>query len=504
MQYILSKEEMMRADRKTSEEMHVPSAVLMERAALKIAEAVRERLNKITGADVSRDQKILVVCGPGNNGGDGFAAGRILMEQGFSVDFVMAGDEKKVSLLEAEQIMSVRALKPEIVIRDSVPDGNYAVIIDAVFGVSLSRDISGQFADAVNKINMLKERGAFVIAVDIPSGIDADTGKVMGTAVEADLTVACAFPKIGEVLMPGALYAGKLITAEIGITERSLTSVPLVSSYYPHEIVLPDRKRDSNKGTYGKVLLVAGSAEIAGAAVLSARSALKTGCGMVRVFTHENNRTVLQSTVPEALVSVWRSGEKEEIRRALEKAVEWCTAIAAGPGLGTDEDAGLILEILLEIRGVRPLVLDADALNIISDRRDLLKKLGNNTVITPHVGEMSRLTGETISGIKSDILGTARDFAEKNGLICVLKDSRTVTASYDGQAVINRNGNNGLATAGSGDVLTGIIISLMAQGVSPEKAASLGAALHGKAGDTGAEEFGKHGLLAGDIISSIR
>ncbi len=504
MQYILSKEEMSRADRKTSEEMHVPSAVLMERAALKVAEeAVKILGEKLDHGFRKSDLKTLVVCGPGNNGGDGFAAGRILMEQGFSVDFVMVGGEKKASPLEAEQILSVKAFEPGIEIQESVPGEKYVVIIDAIFGISLSRDVGGVFADAVEKINELRENGAYVISVDIPSGIEADTGKVMGAAVKADMTVACAFPKIGEILLPGALYAGKLITADIGITERSLDHTPLIASYTDDEIVLPDRKSDSNKGTYGKVLLIAGSSEIAGAAVLSARAALKTGCGMVRVFTHENNRTVVQSTVPEALVSVWRTGEQDETLKSLREAIKWSTVIAVGPGLGTDEDARFILKEALSECGDRPMVLDADALNIISEDHALLRRAGNSKVITPHVGEMSRLMGCTISEVKSDLIGNAQKFASEYELTCVLKDSRTVTVNKDGSTVINRNGNNGLATAGSGDVLTGIIISLIAQGVPPEKAGSLGAALHGKAGDIGAEQFGKHGLLAGDIINAI-
>ncbi len=504
MQYILSKDEMMMADRKTSEEMHVPSAVLMERAGLKIADEAEKILSQGKGAQKNRrDSRTLVVSGPGNNGGDGFAVGRILMERGFAVDFVLVGGEAKTSPLEKEQILSVRAFEPEIEIVDTVPDRDYAVVIDAVFGVSLSRDVGGIYAKAIDKINELKERGAYVIAVDIPSGIDADTGKVMGTAVRADLTVACAFSKIGEIMLPGMLYAGKLVTAEIGITEKSLGAEPKFSSYEEDEICLPDRKSDSNKGTYGKVLLIAGSRDIAGAAVLAARAALKTGCGMVRVFTHENNRTVIQSTVPEALVTVWKEDDGDETKRALSEAIKWSTALAIGPGLGTSAEAAEILENALSDCVERPVVLDADALNIISKNKDLLRSGVSEKVITPHVGEMSRLTGLSIPEIKDDLIGTARSFAEKNGLTCVLKDSRTVTALKDGSAVINRNGNNGLATAGSGDVLTGIIVSLIAQGVSPERAASLGVALHGKAGDKGAKEFGCHGLLASDIINAV-
>ena len=504
MQYILSKDEMMMADRKTSEEMHVPSAVLMERAGLKIADEAEKIL--VQGKERhknNRDNRTLVVAGPGNNGGDGFVVGRILMERGFAVDFVLVGGEEKTSPLEKVQILSVKALAPEVRIADAVPDRDYAVVIDAVFGVSLSRDVGGIYAKAIDSINELRERGSYVISVDIPSGIDADTGKVMGTAVRADMTVACAFPKVGEIMLPGTLYAGKLVTAEIGITERSLCAEPKLSSYEEHEIRLPDRKSDSNKGTYGKVLLIAGSRDIAGAAVLAARAALKTGCGMVRVFTHENNRTVIQSTVPEALVTVWKENDSDETERALADAIKWSTALAIGPGLGTSEDAVEILETALSECVERPVVLDADALNIISKNKELLKTGVSEKVITPHVGEMSRLTGLSIPEVKDDLIGTAGSFAKKHDLTCVLKDSRTVTALKDGTAVINRNGNNGLATAGSGDVLTGIIVSLIAQGVSPEKAASLGVALHGKAGDKGAKEFGCHGLLAGDIINAI-
>ena len=517
MSFILSRDEMRDADSRTAMELHVPSAVLMERAALLTAGRVIKRLDDISGKK-PYGKKVLIACGPGNNGGDGFACGRILMERDIFVEFLFVRQEEKMSPLEREQYLSVRALKEDAVFFGSIPVIDHDVIVDAVFGISLSRKVEGEFAGIIERINDGKKQGAFVISIDIPSGIDADSALVQGVAVHADETVSCGFLKPGNVLFPGALYNGELIEGNIGITEKSLKQRPRISCLEDREIRLPDRKADSNKGSYGKVLIAAGSERIAGAAILSAKAALRTGCGMVMVLTHEKNRISIQTALPEALVTTYDessfSGEKsgqtslfdsvaKNIEDIVKEAVSWSSVIAAGPGIGTDTDSERLLKAILDNAGSRPLVLDADALNIISNNTELLSGVSAETVITPHLMEMSRLTGIPVREVKTHIMDIASDFASGYHLSVVLKDSRTVTAFSNKDIVINLNGNNGMATAGSGDVLTGIIASLIGQGVDTERAAALGVALHGRAGDRAMKERGAHGMTATDIIENI-
>ncbi|MCR5526360.1 MAG: NAD(P)H-hydrate dehydratase [Lachnospiraceae bacterium] len=487
MRYIPTSYEMKKADERTSSKMHVRSIVLMERAALAVAE-------EISGG------RVLVAAGTGNNGGDAFAAGRILIERGIEVDFCLIGERKKCSQTEEEQIFAVEALTDGVELLESIPENDYDYIIDGIFGVSLNRDVAGRFAQAIESINEKHRNGAKVISIDIPSGINADTGMVCGVAVEADVTVACAYEKPGTLLFPGTEYAGRVKVASIGITDRSFDTAPGIMAPEPCDALLPARKKNSNKGTYGKVLVIAGSENICGAALLAARAALCLGCGMVRVFTHENNRTAIQIGLPEALITTYSS--ETGINSKLRESLGWCTCAVVGPGLGTGEISEHILRLVLKEAAV-PLILDADALNLIAEDCSVLDELSVDAVITPHVGEMSRLTGLGIKEIKADPIGTARDFSMAHGVVTVLKDARTVTAFPAGKAVINTSGNSGMATAGSGDVLAGMIGSLTAQGVGLGDAAWRGVYLHGAAGDIASEKFGAHTMLSGDIISSI-
>ncbi|MCR4745208.1 MAG: NAD(P)H-hydrate dehydratase [Lachnospiraceae bacterium] len=497
MEYILTKDEMLKADERTSTVMHIPSAVLMERAALAVVDCVLDIIKQ----ERMKNPAILVVSGPGNNGGDGFAAGRILVEKSYCPDFCLIGNPQKCSAGEKEEIESLRALKEDIEIYDRIPEKNYDIVIDAIFGVSLNRNIEGIFAEAVNKVIFLREKGAKVVSVDIPSGVNADSGQVMGTAVYADYTVACAFKKPGLLLYPGALRAGKIIRAFIGITEKSLEKEPLITAPDESDIFLPERREDSNKGTYGKILIAAGSDEICGAAVLAASAAMRTGAGMVKVFTHENNRAAIQARLPEALIAAYADFEGNEDR--LEEAIKWSDCVLVGPGIGKSDSARKMLEFILS-RAERPMVIDADALNILSENEKLFDKVPKNSIITPHIGEMSRLCGLSIKEIKERPLEISEKFAKDHGIICVLKDARTVTALPNGMKMINTSGNNGMSTAGSGDVLAGMTVSLLAQGIKPEEAAWKAVYLHGIAGDKARDKNGEHAMLAGDIIEEIK
>ncbi len=504
MRYVLTAKEMRAADVRTAKELHVPSAVLMERAAILTAGRAIKRLDDLSLRGAGG--RVLIVCGPGNNGGDGFACARVLLEQGISVSVIYGGDRDKLSGLPLEQYLSVKALDGNSEVEGDVDFDLFPVIIDALFGISLSRNIEGKYALLVEKINKAGVSGSYVISIDLPSGVDADTGQILGTAVKADETMVCGFLKPGNLLYPGAGCTGEPIIGNIGITEKSLTADPMIFCPEDSDIQLPGRRDYSNKGTFGKVLIVAGNEEIAGAAVLSALAALRTGCGMVRVLTSVQNRTVLQTSVPEAFVSCYSGEEGDsgvELDEKVIKAIEWSDVIAVGPGIGRSAFSEMLLRSVLRNAGGRTVVLDADALNMISEHNEILSECSSEMIITPHLMEMSRLTGVKPEDLKKDLLSAAKDYASLYHLTVVLKDARTVTALKNGKAVINTNGNNGMATAGSGDVLTGMIAALLSQGVSPGAAACLGVSLHAKAGDRAAEEKGKHALIAGDIINMI-
>ncbi len=487
---------MKEADRRTSEEMYVSSDVLMERAALKTLTAIDMAFPSAS--------RFLIVCGPGNNGGDGLALGRLLLESGTRPDIALIGGEEKCSPLEKKQLASVRALDPELLLLSEVPSFPYDVVVDALFGVSLNRKVSGEYAEAVERINALRLSGAGIVSIDIPSGIDALSGKVMGVAVKADVTVSCGFVKLGELLFPGASCCGRIIRAEIGITDKALPAGDYIHALSPGDIRLPVRRSNTHKGSYGKVLLAAGSADISGAAVLAAEAVLRSGAGMVRVFTHENNRTVIGCRFPEALISTYKDGEDiTELKKRLSEEAAWADTIAAGPGLGTDKTALAITEELLKIHADRPLVIDADAINLIAGKKTLLKYADENAVFTPHIAEMSRLSGEAPEEIKADPVGKVRSFMEKNKTNIILKDARSVIGDLKFGIYVNLNGNHGMATAGSGDVLTGICAGILArrtEGISPF---ALAAAIHGRAGDRARDILGADGMCASDLLKYI-
>ena len=494
MEIITCSEQMKNADLRTSEEFYISSDVLMERAAVELRNALEKTVERLS--------RVLIVCGPGNNGGDGFALGRLLSEKNLIVDCVLVCSREKCSVLEEKQIKALEALGHDIL--HEIPDKKYDAVVDALFGVSLNRDLEGSYREAVEKINLLKEQGAFVLSVDIASGINADSGSVMGAAVNADMTLACGYKKIGSLVFPGAKYSGRVVAADIGIPIQAVENPDSLKAFEPGEIHLPERFADSNKGSYGKILFVCGSEEICGAAILSAKAAIKSGAGMVRVFTHELNRNAIITALPEALITTYSTDiDTSELKERLEESLSWSDTVVAGCGLGTGELSRRIMRLLVS-SGKMPgtVVFDADALNMIASEKELLSSGifietgGRKLIFTPHVGEMSRLTGKSIKEIKADSINTAKAYAGKHNVTLCLKDARTVTALAGGRsAVINLNGNNGMATAGSGDVLSGIIGAL--------GDAALGVAVHGAAGDVARLSHGPHAMTAGNIIEAI-
>lgn len=495
MEYIVTSSEMKEYDKNTIEKLLVPSCVLMERAALSVVWVMEKE-------KVPMDN-VLVVCGTGNNGGDGLAVARILREKNIRVTCVLIGDREKCTKETRAQLKILEQYG--LSVNNTIPEGEYTSIIDALFGIGLSRNVEGLYKEGIESIN--KKRG-IKVCVDIPSGIHSDTGNVMGCAVRGDLTVTFAFKKLGCLLHPGRDYTGKLVCASIGITPFSFFGKrPGIFSLTREEgFSMPRREENSHKGSFGKVLLVAGSPSMGGAALLCAKAALLTGAGMVKVYTAEENRDLLLKEVPEVLVSSYVQDQWKE--EELLEALEWATVIGIGPGLSTSSRARSLWNIVRDYcrkkeGKEKPLLIDGDGLNIGAKEKDLWKGFGDKCIVTPHVKEMARLTGKDIEEIKEDIVYKSQEYGKENNLCCVLKDARTVVTDGKGNTYINQSGNHGMATAGSGDVLSGMILGLLAQGEPVYEGAWKGVYLHGLCGDMAAKKLTAYGMKASHLIDFL-
>lgn len=492
MKYLLTAAQSGIADRYAMEEIHIPSLVLMERASLAVAEKVL--------SEYTENSRILIAAGTGNNGGDGVAIARMLFEKGFSPEILLAGDPAKYSPQMKQQLDIISYYKPVFI---EHIEKEYDLIVDAVFGFGLFREVRGVFAEIIREIN---ESHAKVISVDIPSGIHTDTGEVMGTAVRADETVTFTAGKPGLFLDPGRSYAGKVCIKEIGIPVKAehLRDNMICILEEDDLFGLNNRDEAGNKSTFSKILVIAGSESMFGAAYLSACAALKTGAGMVKVFTHRINRTPLASLMPEALMDLYT--EEDFDQKKLIEDIQWADVCLIGPGLGQNTISERITETFIRAND-KPFVMDADALNIMSVHPEWWQLINKKCIITPHIGEMSRLTGISFRELKRDPVKAARTFALKHHVSCVMKDARTVTAEPDGTVWINIRGNSTLATAGSGDVLSGIIAGILGQNIkcnlhiSSEGAA--GAFIHGVCGEKAGERFGRAAAMAGNLLAFI-
>lgn len=497
MKILVDSRQMKLCDSNTIQHFGMPSLVLMERAALGTAEVIEK--------EIPAGKSVLVVCGTGNNGGDGLAVGRILSQKGYWMTLVMPGDWEKASAETRQQMEICRAYGMEL--HKEIPEENFEVVVDALFGIGLSRELKGTYAEVVRQMNSIN---GYKVAVDIPSGIHADTGAVMGIAFHADITVTFAFSKLGLRLYPGAEYAGRIIVKDIGIDRKSFLeeTITTFETEQSDLAMLPKRQAYSNKGTFGKVLVVAGHKNMAGAAFFSGKGAYATGAGLVKILTEEENREIIQQLLPEAILDTYVPGDtgqdsKKSLKDRLKCGMEWADVIVAGPGMGTGETAELLVEEILKTAKV-PVILDADGLNLLSEHLEWLREAEMPLIITPHLGEMARLTKKSIFDIQKQLLQVAREFAKEYNVICILKDARTITALPDGTVFVNTSGNNGMATAGAGDVLTGVLAGLTAQGMEAGQAAPMGVYLHGAGGDKAVEQTGTYGMMAQDIIEGVR
>lgn len=488
MRYLPDGAQMKAADTYTIEQLGVPSLVLMERAALKVLEIMQSR-----EIDIS---KALIVCGSGNNGGDGFALARLLTEEGMCAEVLFAGKES--SLSEECAVQKKIAEKMGIRIFTDIPKAEYTVIIDAVFGVGLARDISGRYSDIIHWMN---EQECRKVAVDIPSGVCAGTGRILGTAFRAELTVAMACVKVGCELFPGKSCAGETVAVPIGIsTDFFKDDTQVCFTYERGDIpaLLPKRKADSHKGSYGKVLMITGSRGMAGACYLSARAAYGVGAGLVQIYTAEDNRAVIQQLLPEAIVSCYQEYDEEQLSELL----SWADVVCIGCGLGKSEISGKIL--LYTLREAKtPCIIDADGLNLLSGHMDILKEREFPAILTPHMKEMSRLTGKSVSELALSRLDMLGEFVNEYPAVCALKDSRTAVAQKGRHTFLNLAGSNAMAKAGSGDVLAGVITGLAAQGLGAYESAALGVFIHACGGDEARRVKGGYSVLARDLITGV-
>lgn len=483
-----------------------PDIILMETAGRAVAEKARSFLSKA-------GNRVLILAGKGNNGGDGLVAARFLDMWGYNVKILLLapGDELTGSPSVNYKLCQYREIEINY-INDSIEEDKikremeYAdLIIDAMLGTGLKGEVREPILSLIKWINMCNTK---VLAVDIPSGLDGERGSILGSAVRADFTVTMAYPKVGLVVYPGKELTGQLEVVDLGVPERFAEEVKpthFILTYNEVKELLPLRETTGHKGTFGKVVIFGGSKGMAGAPSLTGKAALKTGAGLVRVAVPAG----IQEIVANYSVEIITEGLDDDNGNistsslpVIEDLIEKSDVIALGPGMGRSKSITEIVRKIIVNSGSRPVIIDADGINSISNLNYLKDRKGP-TILTPHPGEMARLIKEKVEYIERNRINIAREFSIKYQTYLVLKGAATVIALPDGKVYINQTGNNGLATAGSGDVLTGIISGLIAQGVDVEKAVVLGPYLHGFSADLAVKDYTTYGLNAGDIIRYI-
>ncbi len=505
---IVTGTDMQALDRRTITEAHVPSTVLMERAGEGIVRHLEEHCGPVRG------KTITIVCGKGNNGGDGLVVARLLHRRHARIHVVLLTPITDLSRDTAAMYRKlVRVAGRAAIVRFRSADqarsllASSDILIDALLGTGLSSVVTGTYREAIELIN---SAGKPVIAIDIPSGLHADTGAILGRAIRATLTLTCGLPKLGLYVDAGIDQAGAIRVVDIGIPPAYVDAIEsrtlLLTSDNAFQS-LPERAPSSHKGTFGHAGIIAGSVGKTGAAVLAARAALRVGAGLVTVATPSSVNDVLEAKLLEAMTMPLPETKARTLARSgLDRVLAFMqarTAIAIGPGLSTHHETVELVQSLMKHLD-RPSVLDADALNALAGRASLLTECKTPPILTPHPGEMARLEVDaTTQTVNADRIGTARRFARERGVFVVLKGARTVIARPDGLVAICPTGNPGMATAGTGDVLTGMIVGLLAQRVPAWEAACAATYFHGAAGDMASQHLGQPGMLASDLIAQI-
>ncbi|MFC1627855.1 NAD(P)H-hydrate dehydratase [Gemmatimonadota bacterium] len=512
----LTGSEMQAADRVAIKEMGIPSLQLMERAG----EGVARVVDDLAGED---ERPVIMVCGKGNNGGDGFVVARLLAGLGRSIEVWLAADAGQLTGDAETNWKRLHEEGPALPGEISLfPIGTGpvdsralmerwrggAVLVDALFGTGMVGPPRDPGASLIAAMNLT---GCGIVAVDIPSGVNADSGVVAGEAVLADVTVTMAFPKQGLLLHPGREHAGRIEVVDIGIPEEAVGEREFDRTVIDHQwavLRLPARPADSHKGTYGRVLAIAGSAEMMGAARLLCAAAARAGAGLVRHaapasllgIAHTGRSEVVVTPLPDKGTGIF----VPEGLDLLQQARGWADVMVIGPGIGTARGTGQFFAGAIDGDDPElPLVIDADGLNLLAAEPELRKRWAGPVVITPHPGEAARLLGSDTGAIAHDRIGAAVELAVRYGAIAVLKGAPTIIASGEGEVALCPLGNPGMASGGTGDVLTGVIAGLIGQGLSPWTGATLGVYLHSLAADLAALDLGMWSLLAGDILDYL-
>ena len=498
--------EMRGLDSRAINEYGIPGVVLMENAGRATVLAIRRWRGQLLG------QAVAIVAGPGNNGGDGLVIARLLRQAGCLVTIyalvppsTWGGDaainwhivqKMQVNLVEVEKNQEVDSCQRGFAQAD--------FLVDAIFGTGLTRQVEGHYATVIDLMN---QSGRPIIAVDIPSGLDSDVGRPLGGCVRAELTVTYGLAKIGQVVLPGADYVGRLEVADIGILEEIVEESGIKAQLLEQTEVarwLPPRLPGSHKGTFGHLLVLAGSQGKTGAALLSALGALRSGVGLVSLGVPQLLNAIIETSLLEAmtvpLASDYFLGMDDYA--AIAQVLPGKDALVLGPGMGIDEEtAGLVNRLYREVSV--PVVVDADALTLLGKALPAREGGQGARVLTPHPGEMARLTGLTIPEIQADRVAVAAAYAQEKGVVLLLKGASTAIAAPDGRIAINSTGNPGMAAGGMGDVLSGVIGALLAQGVAAWEAACLGAFVHGLAADRLARTKIRGGFLASEVAAEL-
>lgn len=501
-------------DRRAIEEFEISGEALMERAGSGVAMIVR-RVAEIAGF---MNPVIHLIAGRGQNGGDVFVAARILKETGYQIEVWVAAAMNQISgdaLIHFSRMKTAGVEPYEIPTvedwQDVLRDPFYAeIIVDGVLGTGLRGPARGPAAGAIEYIRQ-RSHDSLVVAIDIPSGLNGDTGIAEGPAVIADLTATIGLPKVGLVAQSAIDLVGSLDVVDIGIPDEAVedvTASPALEFIHLSDLkpLFKRRRRSSHKGDYGHLLVIAGSRRYAGAAALCGRAGLRAGAGLVTVLAPERLQTAILGDTPE--VMVWPGHENREGALdaanfdALAAQLDLFSAIVIGPGLTVCEDTMKLLEGVLRHARV-PVLLDADAIHLAAQNPSLLSTARAPLILTPHPGELGRLLGSSAADVQADRMAAAARAVKQTGSIVVLKGAGTLVAAAGKTTQVNLNGNPGMATAGSGDVLAGIIGGLLAQSFTPYDAARAGVYLHGRAGDYGAWRRCQAGLLAGDIVEEL-
>ncbi|MFY9175793.1 MAG: NAD(P)H-hydrate dehydratase [Caldicoprobacterales bacterium] len=507
--YVTTPDEMRRIDNRAIEEFGIPGAVLMENAAIRTVNVIEEKYPALFDGG-----RVIILAGCGNNGGDGLAIGRHLMLKGAKVQaFLFFAEEKftgnarlnldiykrlggHIELVTHEE--DIKTLKGSIYQAD--------LIVDSIFGTGITRDIDSLIYKAVDMVN---KSPVPVVAVDIPSGINGKDGRIMGIAIKAQHTVSFGYPKRGHILYPGREYTGRLHVVPISLPQDSSQAVGVKTFTLDDKEMaqnLMERPRQGHKGTFGKVGVIAGSLGMAGAACLTSMAALKGGSGLVTLGCPASLVPIFQSKMTEVMCYPLEDGQKGYLTldaiTGIRDFLKDKDVLAIGPGLGSKCDGLEIIRYILREFDIS-IIMDADALNHISRDKRLLSDYKGSIVITPHPGEMARLTGKSIQEIVASPIETATEFARDMGIIVLLKGAVSIVAHPEGNIYLNSSGNAGMGTGGSGDVLTGLIASMVAQGYSPYDAAVYGCYIHGRAGDYAREKWGETGMIAGNLLDEL-